>query len=139
MNVIGVDEVVNVSSVFDVRGGGVFISAFARGARNFYERTTLTVFGFVVMATLHIAAPPPNRGDPTFTEPTPISDDDSQWKASVSGLKALIGDIREGAHPSFARELSGLATEALASAQDRKPNVDAWAKALACEVAELDD
>jgi hypothetical protein len=138
MRVIGVDELVDASSVFAARGAGVFANTFARGVRNFYDHVTVTVFGVAVMAGVNMMpAPSPRRAQVSFTEPAPSSDD-STWRASVTSLQALIRDMHEGSQPVLAGALSPLVTETLASVRDRKQDIQEWAKGLAADVADLD-
>jgi hypothetical protein len=136
MKVIGIDEIVSPRRVFSVRGA---TSACARGGLTLYDHVTLTVFGAAMLFGIHVMPGPfAHRGDTSFIEPAIVSDD-PQWKASLSGLRGLVNDMRRGANHELAGELSGLAKQTVASVNARNQDVGGWAKALASEVSELDD
>ncbi len=136
----GVDELVNVPGVFST-SSGVFVRAFSRGVRNIYDHVTVSVFGAAaVMAGVALAAgPSPKLGNLTFTELEPVSEASTHWTTGVAGLKSLIQTMATEAPPATAGQLMTVASGTIASLDARKVDADAWATALAANVADLDD
>ncbi len=141
MSVIGMEEVVEAPGLFDSDAMGFFLKAVSRGARNVYENVTTFAIAGVVVTAVGAVAPATIRTDAPFREPAPVvSHEERRWAASINGLESLIANMHAGARPEFADELSSLSLEALTSSRARtSTDVDAWAMALASEVADLDD
>jgi hypothetical protein len=69
-----------------------------------------------------------------------VTDRDWDWSQGTRELAQLIADIRAGKLPEMTPERRRLAEEAVRSNEARKnEDVDAWAKKLAADVADLDD
>jgi hypothetical protein len=69
-----------------------------------------------------------------------LEDEERQWKAAAGALASLIEQMKQGARPALSPELSLLAMQAVESAQaSEKQSLDAWAKVLALDVADIHD